>query len=274
MFNARFLSRSAALLFITLLAGACDLFSTDRDDVWAGTMIVVPWSASADGKPIEARVADLVAAGGTDDDPLAGKLASDSRLPVIVYLHGCSGDMAGVPGLFAQRGFVVVAPWSFARRGRPESCGDVGPETLRWRLDEARWTLERLKGLPWVDPWGIAVVGASEGGLAAAQFADAPEDVVAVVIMGWTCIDRQNFNFDGIRVPADRAVYAVVGQDDPLVASSRLGGDCGQALRGRAMARNRVVRGLGHAVPDKDILDEIAAFIGTARRAYARPDGN
>ncbi|PWR17968.1 dienelactone hydrolase family protein [Zavarzinia compransoris] len=257
--------RSLALPFLLALAG-CDLLWSDRDDVWAGTRVYVPWTATGDGQAIDASVRDLIARGGTEGDPLAGLLRPDTRLPVIVFLHGCSGDMAGVPELFVKKGFAVVAPWSFARPDRPASCGDVGPETLRWRLDEARWTLERLRGLPWVDSHGLALMGASEGGLAAAQYADLPAAVAAVVIMGWTCTDRENADFDGLRVPADRAVYAVVGADDPLVVSARLGGDCGYALRGRAMARNQVIRGLGHAVPDKAVIDDIAAFIEEARR--------
>ena len=231
--------------------------------------MAVPWSAAADGQGIEATVGELVAGGGTWDDPLAGRLVAGGRWPVVVFLHGCSGDMAGVPALFAERGFIVVAPWSFARPGRPASCGDVGLETLQWRLDEARWTMAHLRGLPWVDPWGITVIGASEGGLAAAQFADAPEEVVALVIMGWTCRDRGNVDFDGVRVPADRAVYAVIGVQDPLVSNERVGGDCRVALRDRAHAVGRVIQNLGHAVPPSAVLDDIAGFIAEARRRHA-----
>ncbi|MCF4164136.1 hypothetical protein L2U69_00570 [Zavarzinia compransoris] len=254
---------------MALSLAACDLADPVEDAVWAKTVIAVPWSATADGRGIEATVGELVAEGGTRGDPLAGRLAVGGRWPVVVFLHGCSGDMAGVPARFAERGFIVVAPWSFARPGRPASCGDVGPETLRWRLEETRWTLARLRGLPWVDPWGIAVVGASEGGLAAAQFADAPDEVVALAIMGWTCTDRNNVDFDGVRVPADRAVHAVIGLEDPLVADARVGGDCRVALRDRDHAVGRVVQGLGHAVPPPAILDEIAGFIADARRRHA-----
>ena len=258
--------RRAVLACLLLAFTACDLLWSDRDLVWAGTRIYVPWTAARDGQGIEGNVTELQARGGTADDPLAGLLRPETRLPVIVFLHGCSGEMAGIPDLFVKKGFAVVAPWSFARPDRLQSCGDVGPETLRWRLEEARWTLERLRGLPWVDPHGIALMGASEGGLAAAQYADLPAEVKAVVIMGWTCTDRDNSDFDGLRVPADRAVYAVVGDLDPLVLSPRIGGDCGFALKGRAVARSQVIRGLGHAVPDKPVIDEIAAFIEEARR--------
>lgn len=257
-------ARLAALL-LALAAAACSLLS-DEGAVWQGTRIYVPWSASADGKPIEATVAELVQRGQDEDDPLAGLLVEGARLPVVVFLHGCSGEMAGIPEEFEKRGFVVLAPWSFARTGRPQSCGDVGPETLAWRLDEARWTVARLAGLPWVDPHGIAVVGASEGGLAVAQYADAPPVVAAFVIMGWTCTDRNNIDFNGVRVPGDRAVYAVIGARDPLVASPRLGGDCTRSLAGRAHAESRVIDGLAHAVPDKPVFDDIAAFIEAARR--------
>lgn len=259
------LARLLILLLPGLLTG-CGLFS-DEDIVWQRTRLYVPWTAALDGKPLEGTVAELAAKGGGGTDPLAGLLRPDARLPVIVFLHGCSGDLAGIPEKFMKRGFIVAAPLSFARPDRPVSCGDIGPETIRWRQEEARWTIHRLSGLPWVDGHGIAVVGASEGGLAVARFADAPDAVAALVILGWTCTDRNNTDFDGLRVPAGKPVYAAIGDLDPAVSSGRTGGTCQRVLAGRAGSRSVTIRGLAHEVPGDDIFDEIAAFIGDARRA-------
>ncbi|PWR21328.1 hypothetical protein DKG74_12855 [Zavarzinia aquatilis] len=258
------LARLPILLCLGLLT-ACGLFS-DEEIVWQQTRLYVPWTATLDGTAAEGSVADFMAQGGSEDDPLAGRLRVGTSLPLVVFLHGCSGELAGMPEKFQKRGFIVAAPSSFARPDRPVSCGDIGPETIRWRQEEARWVIERLSRAPWLDRHGIAVVGASEGGLAVAQFAEAPKDVVAFVILGWTCTDRDNSDFDGVRVPAGRAVYAAVGDLDPAVASGRTGGTCERALAGRPGARAVTIRGLGHNVPGDDIFDDIAAFIGGARR--------
>lgn len=266
MYRISRLARLLILLLPGLLLAGCDLFS-DEDIVWQQTRIYVPWTATIDGKPIEGTVAELAAKGGGEADPLAGLLRPDARLPVVVFLHGCSGDLAGMPEKFVKRGFIVAAPQSFARPDRPVSCGDIGPETIRWRQEEARWTIDHLSGLPWVDGHGMAVVGASEGGLAVAQFASAPKDLAAFVILGWTCTDRENIDFDGVRVPAGKPVYAAIGDLDPAVASGRTGGTCQRALAGRPGSRSITIRGLAHEVPADGIFDEIAAFIGEARRA-------
>lgn len=260
-------SRLARLLIFMLpgLLAGCDLFS-DEDIVWRQTRLYVPWTAAIDGRSVEGTVAELAARGGGEADPLAGLLRPAARLPVVVFLHGCSGDLAGIPELFVKRGFVVAAPLSFARPDRPVSCGDIGPETIRWRQEEARWTIDRLSGLSWVDGHGIAVVGASEGGLAVAQFDRAPDSAVAFVILGWTCTDHDNSDFDGLRVPSGKPVFAAIGDLDPAVSNGRTGGTCQRALAGRAGSRSIVIRGLGHEVPADEVFDEIAAFIGDARR--------
>lgn len=253
------------LLLVPILLGACDLLFSDEDAVWRQTRLYVPWTAMIDGRDLEGTVAEIAAAGSIDT-PLEGRLRPGAKLPVVVFLHGCSGEMAGIPEKLVKRGFAVVAPWSFAREGRPESCGDVGPETLRWRLDEARWILRRLARQTWVDGHGIAVIGASEGGLAVAQFADAPDEADAFVILGWTCTDRRNTDFNGLRLPKGKPVMAVIGDQDPAAADARTGGNCGPALAGRAGSRSIVLRGLGHVVPPDGVFDEIATFIADARR--------
>lgn len=97
-----------------------------------------------------------------------------SKRPVVVYLHGCTGLYWNeAPRLFqdlAERGYIVVAPDSFARDYRPQQCGAQNRWTAAARFAEIRFARERLRHLDWADQRYIFLVGGSEGGYYAGAY--------------------------------------------------------------------------------------------------------
>ena len=97
-----------------------------------------------------------------------------SKRPVVVYLHGCTGLYWNeAPRLFqdlAERGYIVVAPDSFARDYRPQQCGAQNRWTAAARFAEIRFAREQLRDLDWADQRYIFLVGGSEGGYYAGAY--------------------------------------------------------------------------------------------------------
>ena len=174
---------------------------------------------------------------------------SGARLPVVVYLHGCTGvGNAEFLKQLADAGFAVVAPDSFARRYRPLQCD---PATLTggrnlfvfdFRMEEVSYAVQQLWSLPWVDRNRLFLVGSSEGAVAAALYRG--DEFRARVITQWTCSGAPHVA--GLAAPMDEPVLAVVAADDPWYAAARAAGataDCGPVLAGRADSRSYVVQG-------------------------------
>jgi dienelactone hydrolase len=89
----------------------------------------------------------------------------------VVYLHGCSGLFEStrkqVAELITGWGYVSLAVDSFATRGIREACDQPMPD----RQADALGALLYLSKLAFVDPKRIAVLGSSQGGIAALQLA-------------------------------------------------------------------------------------------------------
>jgi dienelactone hydrolase len=89
----------------------------------------------------------------------------------VVYLHGCSGlserTRKRIAELITGWGYVSLAVDSFATRGIKESCDQPMPD----RQADALGALLYLSKLALVDPNRIAVLGFSQGGVAALQLA-------------------------------------------------------------------------------------------------------
>jgi dienelactone hydrolase len=239
--------RTAILSLLTLLLAGC-LLEPSADDpaelarTWDGAHVVVP---TADG-PIAGRMAEVAPA-------LAG-LPGDTRLPLVIYLHGCAGFHGGNRAdarLLARQGYAVIAPDSFARADKPLSCDwRNGRAGLHWgviffRLAEAHHALRQARALPWVDTGRIALIGQSEGGFATARFGG--NGLAARVIMGWTCALPVPF-MNGVAGPADVPVLAVVSRHDRWFQNAVVAGDCGDALAGYADSRSLVLDSTVHHV--------------------------
>jgi dienelactone hydrolase len=197
-----------------------------------------------------------VTVGKMSDADVRRKLsAAGGRLPVMVYMHGCTGlqDPSVLAG-FAKQGFVVVAPNSFARRFRPLQCrpsSRTGGENIfvfDFRLSELSYAVHRLRGMAWVDPDRMILFGVSEGGVAAALYRG--NEFNGRIIAQWTCHGHPFVR--GIAAPAGEPILAVVRKGDPWYDRARTRGqegDCGAFFGDRPRSRSIVLDGApGHVV--------------------------
>ena len=102
--------------------------------------------------------------------------------PAIVHLHGCGGLTAQRRKLdgeqFTHWGYVTLMVDSFATRGIRDNC--LGERILS-RDADAQGALIYLSRLPFVDSKRIAVIGYSQGGMAALAIAsDQPAEIFDV----------------------------------------------------------------------------------------------
>ncbi len=165
---------------------------------------------------------------GRMDDPILReampRLLEGRKLPTVIYAHGCSGLLrhGNIQGghrrfirLLARAGYAVIAPDSFARKGRPLSCdtrkklgvpGAPHKRINRMRQAEIRYAAMRARELPWVDRENLLLFGHSQGGANAARY-DGSE-FRAHIVSGSIC-------WSGIRVPKHIPVLAIYSKRDP-----------------------------------------------------------
>lgn len=168
------------------------------------------------------------------------RVPANAKLPVVLYVHGCTG-MGGLTLLqaLAEAGFVVVAPDSFARRYRPLQCdaqNQAGGRNLfvyDFRLEEVAYALDQLWLRPWADWDHLMLVGASEGGVAAALYRG--DEFAARVILQWTCQGAPHVA--GLAIGKHEPVLALLASNDPWYQRVG-GGDCGALLVGRPDSRS------------------------------------
>jgi len=142
----------------------------------------------------------------------------EKKRPTIIFSHGCTGLGHGnlrYMRLLAEAGYAVIAPDSFARRYRPETCdpswrrGIKGaPHRLvnRMRQEEIHHAAYRVRRIRWVDKKNLFLMGHSQGGTAAAAYEG--DDFKAHVISGSVC-------WRGLRSPRGTPILALYSADDP-----------------------------------------------------------
>lgn len=262
--------RAAALAGLFVLAACAEGISLTTPDIertWSEAIIVLP-AESATADPLVARLSSVSV------ERRLSAIAAQTRFPVTIYLHGCTGvgNLNFLKDL-AATGVVVIAPDSFARRYRPLQCDPktkTGGRNLfvyDFRLAELTFALERLGEAPWADLHNLFLVGNSEGGVAAALFRG---DVFnARVITQWTCQGAPLVR--GIAAPEGTPILAIVRENDPFYDARNTPaqkGHCGAYLAGRPDSRS-VVLAAGEV---HDVYNEPAAvrtildFIGRHRR--------
>ncbi len=171
------------------------------------------------------------------------RVPANAKLPVVLYVHGCTG-MGGLALLqaLAEAGFAVVAPDSFARRYRPLQCdaqNQAGGRNLfvyDFRLEEVAYALDQLWLRPWADWEHLMLVGASEGGVAAALYRG--DEFAARVILQWTCQGAPHVA--GLATGKQEPVLALLASNDPWYQRVG-GGDCGALLVGRPDSRSHLL---------------------------------
>lgn len=239
---------------------------SDLELTWDRAMVALPGRDS--GQPIVTRMDDL-----SRDDSL--RAADTRRLPTVVYMHGCtglgSGDEAFLHRL-AEHGYAVIAPDSMARRYRPWQCdpktqtGGHNTFVYDFRQAEIDYALNRMPALTWVDQKDLFLIGASEGGVAAALYRG--NDFKARVIAQWTCHGGPLIR--GLSAPEDEPVLAVVHKNDPWYDSDHTvnqAGDCGAYFGTRPDSKSLVLpKGHMHDVlRDGEALKAIFAFLDSQR---------
>ena len=204
-----------------------------------------------------------VFAGQISDLPLEG-VSVEKQLPTVIYLHGCSGIWWGTYirlDFFAENGFAVIAPASFARSKYPKSCDPATKraglyrETLKMRQYDALNAIKNAKQLDWVDARNIFLVGFSEGGITSATVSTNIDTTVnARVIEGWTCHAGWG-EYRGSNAPVSEPVLALVADQDPWFQDSWTRGSCGRYMNSENGSRS-VVYSSGSLKNKHSLLDD------------------
>ena len=200
----------------------------------------------------------------------------ERKLPLIIYLHGCTGiGNFFVFDSLAAEGYAVIAMDSFARRFRPLQCN---PKTKRggenlyvydFRRAELTYALEQISNFLWIDFENLFLIGASEGGVAAALFRG---DVFnARVITQWTCSGAPLLA--GIGAPKRVPILSIVKEGDPYYKSlntRQQDGNCGAYLKDRVNSESIVIpyeknEPLHDVFSTDGVLEIIVAFLGLHR---------
>lgn len=257
----------AGSLALAACAGGLTLTQSDIERTWSNAIVALP-AETATADPLVARLSSASV------ERRLNAIAAQTRLPVAIYLHGCTGigNLSFLSDL-AATGVVVVAPDSFARRFRPLQCDpktNTGGRNLfvyDFRLAELTFALERLGEAPWADLEDLFLIGNSEGGVAAALFRG---DVFnARVITQWTCQGAPLVR--GIAAPPDTPILAIVRANDPFYDARNTPeqkGDCGAYLADRKGSQSVVLTaGEVHDVySEPTAVGTILDFIGRHRR--------
>ena len=197
------------------------------------------------------------------------------KLPIVIYLHGCSGVWWGTYirlDFFAENGFAVIAPTSFARAKYPKSCDPATKraglyrETLKMRQYDALNAIKNAKQLDWVDSRNIFLVGFSEGGITSATVStDFDSGVNARVIEGWTCHAEWS-EYRGISASSSEPVLALVADQDPWFQDSWARGSCGRYMNSENGSRSIVYRTgsltrIHSLLDDPDVQSRVLEFL-------------
>jgi len=183
----------------------------------------------------------------------------DKPAPVVVYIHGCAGldtSLRYLAKWLNERGYVVVAPNSFARHERPLNCDSKDKvygknlEVLSYREAEIEYAARQLEQLSWADPHRLFLIGHSEGGDAASR--TRAKEFRGIVISGSSC-------FNGIQAPDDVAALAVYSDNDTWNKRSQR---CPEATSKRLNASSVALHGSEHWTLDAPpVVNALAEFL-------------
>jgi len=269
--NMRAISGVVAVCLAGLVTASCQApipIIDPRPDIeltWSEAIVALP--------PLRGGQKTLVARLG--DGSVRGRLKSlprGSRLPVVLYAHGCTGigDKQFMK-MLTRAGYAVIAPDSMARRYRPLQCdsetktGGFNRFVYDFRLTEISFALDRMARLRWADLNNMFLLGISEGGVAAALYRG--DEFRARVIAQWTCTGAPIVH--GIHAPPSEPILAIVRGDDPWYRKNHQQGDCGAHMLSRPGSRSIVLNnGSEHNVlADRQVLRAIVDFLDANRQA-------
>ncbi len=212
------------LLAVLLLVAACTPLRAEDDGgpeaTWQGAWIA--FSAEFAGGVESLTVKSMAAA--MDIGAKAQK-----SWPAVVYNHGCKGH--GYSSRIALKvlsdaGFVVIAPNSFARKNRPETCdtkrkrriaGSPGRAVTAMRFEEIAYAATATPKLQWVDQQNLFIYGHSQGGRVVSAYSG--EGFKAVATSGSRCPA-------GVGAPADKPGIYMNAARDPWFHGKPPPGKC------------------------------------------------
>lgn len=165
------------------------------------------------------------------------KPANAQKVPVVVYMHGCTGVWSGTHyrvKLMADLGFLVVAPVSFAREKYPQSCdpetheGGMYRGTLKMRQNDAAFAIQQVRALTNIDQEIVILMGLSQGGITTATYKarSANTRVTHRIIEGWTCHAGWP-EYKGLKAGKAEPTLSLVGDLDPWFQNKWTKGHCG-----------------------------------------------
>ena len=265
------LARAVLVALSSILLAQCSVAAGGRADsqtisdvelTWLNARIVLP----RNGRLFHYRM---------DDPRVAGWKSVQWQGPVVLYLHGCTGlgnADEEVMDLVASQGALVIAPDSFARRGRPLQCNQkeqTGGQNLfvyAFRQAEISFALQKIVYAPWIRSGPKILFGVSEGGVAAALYRGMAFS--GRVIAQWTC--HGDPLVAGISAPADEALLSIVQSEDPWYETDKSkgqAGDCSTFFNGRPNARSLVLHdGEKHNVfTNSEARNAVAEFLSGFR---------
>ena len=212
------------LLAVLLLAAACTPLRAEDDGgpeaTWQGAWIAFPveFAGGAESLTVKSMAAAM------DIGAKAQKI-----WPTVVYIHGCKGHgySSGIAlRVLSDAGFVVIAPNSFARKNRPETCdttqkrriaGSPGRAVTAMRLEEIAYAATATPELPWVDQQNLFIYGHSQGGRVVSAYSG--DGFKAVATSGSRCPA-------GIGAPADKPGLYMNAARDPWFHGKPPPGKC------------------------------------------------
>jgi dienelactone hydrolase len=260
---------SSLLLLSSNLASGNGLNNQTKQFTPNSMMSAIDWSSPDElGRTWQAALVRIphnhkVFAGQISDLPREALLVKD-KLPTVIYLHGCSGIWWGTYirlDFFAENGFAVIAPASFARAKYPKSCdlatkrAGLYRKTLKMRQYDALNAIKNAKQLDWVDSRNIFLVGFSQGGIASATVSTNIDTTVnARVIEGWTCHAGWG-EYRGTNAPVSEPVLALVADQDPWFQDSWTRGSGGRYMNSENGSRS-VVYSSGSLKNKHSLLDD------------------
>ena len=215
------------------------VFAKDVEKSWEDAVVYVP------GKTFTTSVS---------------KITVDKPMPVVIYLHGCAGINRQHDGSWAsllkEQGFIVVMPDSMARPGRIPNCdpkvkgGNAFPNAFKYRQQEIGYALEQTQKASWADKNNIFLMGFSEGGIGVAQ---SPHNGFAGrIIMGWTCTNKNNPDFDGIYSSKNSPVLAIASENDDWRIGKSTAGNCANKAQDRTNFKQVDIPGSEHTTYGSD----------------------
>ncbi len=168
------------------------------------------------------------------------KLKPGTKIPAVIYLHGCAGNTAGDrwASKFSKMGYAFFAPDSLARPRRSLCWTGDMDYRISLRREELNYALRQLRKSDWIDQKRIILTGSSEGAQAASDYGG--KEFAGIVLSATDC----RFSGGSPNAPSNVPVLNMVGAND-----TKGGGMGCRISRTIGGSRHLRIKGAGHKLP-------------------------